>query len=195
MALADTPSSCLAAALPLTSAQNRPSWTKRISIGNLTLGDTSRSFRAFSALMKTFSAKAADVSRKWWLIDARDQVLGQVALKAANLLRGKEKVILTPHVDTGDFVIVINAEKVRLTGKKEEQKSYMSFSGYVGGHKSENVRARRLRHPELLIERAVRGMIPHNRLGRAIYRKLKVYRGDAHPHAAQQPQVIALAHK
>jgi large subunit ribosomal protein L13 len=110
-------------------------------------------------------------------------------------LRGKEKVILTPHVDTGDFVIVINAEKVRLTGKKEEQKSYMSFSGYVGGHKSENVRARRLRHPELLIERAVRGMIPHNRLGRAIYRKLKVYRGDAHPHAAQQPQVIALAHK
>lgn len=195
MALADTPSSCLAAALPLTSAQNRPSWTKRISIGNLTLGDTSRSFRAFSALMKTFSAKAGDVSRKWWLIDARDQVLGQVALKAANLLRGKEKVILTPHVDTGDFVIVINAEKVRLTGKKEEQKSYMSFSGYVGGHKSENVRARRLRHPELLIERAVRGMIPHNRLGRAIYRKLKVYRGDAHPHAAQQPQVIALAHK
>jgi len=195
MELADTPSSCLAAALPVTSAQNRPSWTKRISIGNLTLGDTSRSFRAFSALMKTFSAKAADVSRKWWLIDARDQVLGQVALKAANLLRGKEKVILTPHVDTGDFVIVINAEKVRLTGKKEEQKSYMSFSGYVGGHKSENVRARRLRHPELLIERAVRGMIPHNRLGRAIYRKLKVYRGDAHPHAAQQPQVIALAHK
>ena len=121
MALADTPSSCLAAALPVASAQNRPSWTKRISIGNLTLGDTSRSFRAFSALMKTFSAKAADVSRKWWLIDARDQVLGQVALKAANLLRGKEKVILTPHVDTGDFVIVINAEKVRLTGKKEEQ--------------------------------------------------------------------------
>lgn len=195
MALADTPSSCLATALPVASAQNRPSWTKRISIGNLTLGDTSRSFRAFSALMKTFSAKAGDVSRKWWLIDARDQVLGQVALKAANLLRGKEKVILTPHVDTGDFVIVINAEKVRLTGKKEEQKSYMSFSGYVGGHKSENVRARRLRHPELLIERAVRGMIPHNRLGRAIYRKLKVYRGDAHPHAAQQPQVIALAHK
>lgn len=195
MALAETPSSCRAAALPVASAQNRPSWTKRISIGNLTLGDTSRSFRAFSALMKTFSAKAADVSRKWWLIDARDQVLGQVALKAANLLRGKEKVILTPHVDTGDFVIVINAEKVRLTGKKEEQKSYMSFSGYVGGHKSENVRARRLRHPELLIERAVRGMIPHNRLGRAIYRKLKVYRGDAHPHAAQQPQVIALAHK
>ena len=97
--------------------------------------------------MNTFSAKAADVSRKWWVIDARDQALGRVAVKAANLLRGKEKSIFTSHVDTGDFVIVINAEKVRLTGKKEEQKSYMSFSGYVGGHKSENARARRARHP------------------------------------------------
>ena len=143
--------------------------------------------------MKTFSAKASDVSRKWWLIDAKDQVLGRVAGKAANLLRGKEKTIFTPHVDTGDFVIVVNAEKVRLTGKKEEQKSYMSFSGYVGGHKSESARARRARHPELLVERAVRGMIPHNRLGRAAYRKLKVYRGDSHPHEAQKPQVVKLA--
>jgi large subunit ribosomal protein L13 len=143
--------------------------------------------------MKTFSAKAADVSRKWWLIDARDQALGRVAVKAANLLRGKEKVIFTPHVDTGDFVVVINAEKVRLTGKKEEQKTYMSFSGYVGGHKSENARARRARHPELLVERAVRGMIPHNRLGRSVYRKLKVYRGAEHPHAAQQPASVKLS--
>ena len=142
--------------------------------------------------MKTFSAKASDIPRKWWVIDAADQVLGQVAVKAANLLRGKEKTVFTPHVDTGDFVIVINAEKVRLTGKKEEQKSYMSFSGYVGGHNSENVRARRVRHPELLIERAVRGMIPHNRLGRRVYRKLKVYRGNSHPHAAQQPQAVKL---
>ena len=142
--------------------------------------------------MKTFSAKAADVPRKWWIIDAKDQVLGQVAVKAATLLRGKEKAIFTPHVDTGDFVIVVNAEKVRVTGKKEEQKNYMSFSGYVGGHKSENVRARRARHPELLIERAVRGMIPHNRLGRAVYRKLKVYRGETHPHAAQQPALVKL---
>ena len=142
--------------------------------------------------MNTFSAKAADVSRKWWVIDARDQALGRVAVKAANLLRGKEKSIFTSHVDTGDFVIVINAEKVRLTGKKEEQKSYMSFSGYVGGHKSENVRARRARHPELLVERAVRGMIPHNRLGRSVYRKLKVYRGQEHPHAAQQPAPVKL---
>jgi len=142
--------------------------------------------------MKTFSAKANEVSRRWWLIDAKDQVLGRVAVKAANLLRGKEKTIFTPHIDAGDFVIVINAEKVRLTGKKEEQKSYMSFSGYVGGHKSESARARRARHPELLVERAVRGMVPHNRLGRAIYRKLKVYCGHSHPHAAQCPQPVKL---
>src|SRR4030081_1969858 len=142
--------------------------------------------------MKTFSAKASEVPRKWWVIDAKDQVLGQVAVKAANLLRGKEKTVFTPHVDTGDFVIVINAEKVRVTGKKEDQKSYMSFSGFVGGHKSENVGSRRARHPGLLVAPAVRGMIPHNRLGRAIYTKLKVYRGESHPHAAQQPQAVAL---
>jgi large subunit ribosomal protein L13 len=164
------------------------------AIRQLTLTAVSRSFRAlFQPVMKTFSAKANEVSRQWWLIDAKDQVLGQVAVRAANLLRGKEKPIFTPHVDTGDFVVVINAEKVRVTGKKEESKTYMSFSGYVGGHKSENVQARRVRHPELLIERAVRGMIPHNRLGRAVYRKLKVYRGDSHPHAAQQPQPVTLA--
>ncbi len=143
--------------------------------------------------MKTFSAKATEVTRRWWVIDARDQALGRVAVKAANLLRGKEKPIFTPHVDTGDFVIVVNAEKVRLTGKKEEQKTYMSFSGYVGGHKSESARARRARRPELLIERAVRGMIPHNRLGRAVYRKLKVYRGEEHPHVAQQPSAVQLS--
>jgi len=143
--------------------------------------------------MKTFSAKASEIPRKWWVIDARNQVLGKVAVKAANLLRGKQKTVLTPHVDTGDFVIVINADKVRLTGKKEEQKTYMSFSGYVGGHKSENVGARRARHPELLVERAVRGMIPHNRLGRAVYRKLKVYRGESHPHAAQKPAPVTVS--
>ena len=142
--------------------------------------------------MKTFSAKANEVARKWWVIDAKDQVLGRVAVKAANLLRGKEKTIFTPHVDTGDFVVVINADKVRLTGKKEEQKTFMSFSGFVGGHKTETARARRARHPELLVERAVRGMIPHNRLGRSVYRKLRVYRGGEHPHAAQQPETVAL---
>ena len=141
--------------------------------------------------MRTFSAKTNEVKRQWWVIDAADQVLGRVAVKAANLLRGKEKAIFTPHVDTGDFVIVINADKVRVTGKKEEQKSYMSFSGFVGGHKSESFRARRERRPELLVEKAVKGMLPHNRLGRATFTKLKVYRGAEHPHQAQQPQAVA----
>src|SRR5215213_4412104 len=134
--------------------------------------------------MGTFSAKANEVQRRWWVIDATDQVLGRVAAKAANLLRGKEKAIFTPHCDTGDFVVVINAEKVRVTGKKETDKTYMSFSGFVGGHKSETVKARRARRPELLIEHAVKGMIPHNRLGRQVYTKLKVYKGPNHPHAA-----------
>ncbi len=142
--------------------------------------------------MKTFSAKAAEVDRKWWLIDAQGQPLGRVAAKAAVLLRGKHKAIWTPHVDTGDFVVVVNCEKVVLTGSKEDDKVYTSFSGYVGGHKSENVKSRRARHPELLVERAVRGMIPHNRLGRHVYTKLKVYAGTAHPHAAQQPAVATI---
>ncbi len=143
--------------------------------------------------MKTFSAKANEVDRKWWIIDAKDEILGQVAVKAANLLRGKGKPIFTPHVDTGDFVVVINADKVRVSGKKETDKVYTSYSGYVGGHKSETVRQRRERRPALLVERAVRGMIPHNRLGRALYTKLKVYAGTEHPHEAQRPQPIALA--
>ena len=141
-------------------------------------------------MTKTFSANAHEVQRQWWVIDAADQVLGRVATKAANLLRGKEKAIYTPHCDTGDFVIVINAEKVRVTGKKEEQKTYMSFSGYVGGHKKESVKQRRARRPQLLVERAVKGMIPHNKLGRAVYTKLKVYAGADHPHAAQQPVAV-----
>jgi large subunit ribosomal protein L13 len=140
--------------------------------------------------MATYSAKDNEVQRRWWVIDAADQVLGRVAVKAANLLRGKEKSIFTSHVDTGDFVVVINADKVRVTGKKETAKTYMSFSGYVGGHKSESFRQRRARHPELLIEGAVKGMIPHNRLGRQIITKLKVYKGSEHPHAAQNPVAV-----
>ena len=142
--------------------------------------------------MKTFSAKASEVQRRWWVIDAKDQVLGRVAVKAANLMRGKEKAIFTPHVDTGDFVIVINAEKVRVTGKKEEQKSFMSFSGYVGGHHTESLKHRRARRPELLIEHAVKGMLPHNRLGRSVFNKLKVYRGSEHPHVSQQPTPVTV---
>jgi len=140
--------------------------------------------------MSTFSAKANEVKRNWWIIDAKDQVLGRVAVKAANLMRGKEKAVYTPHVDTGDFVIVINADKVRVTGKKEEAKTYMSFSGFVGGHHTENLKQRRARHPELLVEHAVRGMLPHNRLGRRVFTKLKVYTGAEHPHASQLPTSV-----
>ena len=144
--------------------------------------------------MATFSAKDNEVQRRWWVIDAADQVLGRVAVKAANLLRGKEKAIFTPNVDTGDFVVVINADKIRVTGKKETAKTYMSFSGYVGGHKSESFRQRRARHPELLVQGAVKGMIPHNRLGRQIITKLKVYKGTEHPHAAQNPVPVTEIH-
>lgn len=139
--------------------------------------------------MKTYSAKSEEVKRAWWVIDAAGQPLGRIAEKAANILRGKNKVIFTPHVDTGDFVVVINASKVTVGGKKEVAKVYTSFSGYVGGHHSETFRARRERRPELLIEHAVRGMIPHNCLGRSIYTKLKVYAGAEHPHSAQNPQI------
>ena len=143
--------------------------------------------------MNTFSAKAEQVDRKWWIIDAKDQILGEVAVTAANVLRGKNKPIFTPHVDTGDYVVVINAGAVRLTGKKETQKVYTRVSGYVGSKKVETVEKVRERHPELLIERAVKGMVPHNSLGRTILKKLKVYADDQHPHQGQAPTPLALA--
>ncbi|MBL9115740.1 MAG: 50S ribosomal protein L13 [Verrucomicrobiaceae bacterium] len=143
--------------------------------------------------MKTFSAKAENVDRKWWVIDAKDQILGDVAVAAANLLRGKTKPIFTPHVDTGDFVVVINAADVKVSGKKENQKTYTRVSGYIGSQKTETVQQLRQRHPELLVEKAIKGMIPHNRLGRAVFRKLKVYAGAQHPHEAQNPQAFAMA--
>jgi large subunit ribosomal protein L13 len=142
--------------------------------------------------MKTFSAKPAEVKRDWWVIDAKDQMLGHVAVKAATLLRGKHKPIYTTHVDTGDFVVVINADQIKVGGKKETQKEYMSFSGFVGGHKHESFRARRERRPELLIERAVKGMIMHNALGSTTYRKLHVYAGAEHPHGAQNPKAATV---
>jgi len=138
--------------------------------------------------MKTFSAKPADVGRKWYIIDAADQILGKVAVEAARLLRGKHKPIFTPHIDTGDHVVIINAEKVRLTGNKETQKIYTSYSGYVGGQKVETPKKLRARKPELLVERSVRGMIPHTRLGRAQFLKLRVYNGADHGQEAQQPE-------
>lgn len=143
--------------------------------------------------MKTFSAKAEDVNRQWWVIDAKDKVLGQVAVAAANLIRGKTRPTFTPHVDTGDFVVVINADKVRVTGKKEQQKVYTSKKGYIGNQKVETVEKVRQRRPELLVHRAVKGMVPHNRLGNAIVTKLKVYAGAEHPHSAQNPQPFVVA--
>ncbi len=137
--------------------------------------------------MKTFSAKPQEVERKWYVIDAKGKVLGQVAVEAARLLRGKHKPTFTTHIDTGDFVVVINADQVVLTGSKENAKIYSRFSGYVGGQKVETPRIVRERRPILLVERAVYGMLPHTRLGKAQYGKLKVYAGAEHPHEAQQP--------
>lgn len=142
---------------------------------------------------KTFSAKASDVEHQWFVIDAKDKILGDVAVEAARLLRGKHKAIFTPHIDTGDFVVVINADKVKFSGNKEREKIYTSYSGYVGGQKTETPRMVRKRHPELIVERAVHGMLPKTRLGSAQFGKLKVYAGDSHPHEAQQPKVHEIA--
>ena len=142
---------------------------------------------------KTFSAKAEEVQRKWWIIDADDKVLGKVAVAAANLLRGKSKPTHTLHCDTGDHVVVVNAAKVKLSGKKEEQKVYKSHSGYIGNQKIRTVKEVRAKHPERLVAKAVFGMIPHTRLGRKVYTKLRVYAGAEHPHQANQPQPVVLS--
>jgi large subunit ribosomal protein L13 len=142
--------------------------------------------------MSTFSAKAQEIDRKWWIIDAADQIVGDVAVAAASLLRGKHKPLFTTHVDCGDFVVVINADKAKFSGNKETQKLYTSFSGYVGGHKAETPQKLRKRFPERIVEKAVTGMIPHTRLGRATVKKLKVYSGSEHPHEAQSPVAFKL---
>lgn len=139
--------------------------------------------------MKTFSAKPHEVERKWYVIDAAGKVLGKVAVEAANLLRGKNKPIFTTHIDCGDYVVIINADKVVLTGNKENAKIYTRYSGYISGQKVETPRKIRLRRPQLLVELAVKGMVPHTRLGRAQLGKLKVYAGNEHPHTAQQPTI------
>ena len=142
--------------------------------------------------MKTYYAKPNEVQREWLLIDATDQVLGRVASKAAHLLKGKHKPQYTPHVDTGDFVIIINADKIRVTGKKATDKVYYHHTGYPGGLKSETFQEAMEKHPERVIEHAVKGMLPKNTLGRAMGKKLKVYAGPEHPHAAQQPREIKM---
>jgi large subunit ribosomal protein L13 len=140
--------------------------------------------------MKTYLPKVDLEKRKWHVIDADGAVLGRLAVQVANVLRGKDKPVFTPHLDAGDFVVVINAEKIRVTGKKETDKVFMSYSGWKGGEKYRTVAEVRDRHPEQLIMHAVKGMIPKNRLGSRLLTKLKVYKGAAHPHAAQQPATL-----
>ena len=142
--------------------------------------------------MKTFSAKPAEVQRDWYVIDATDQVLGRLSSEVARRLRGKHKPEYTPHVDTGDHIIVVNASKVWVTGAKKSDKSYHRVTGYVGNLKSISLEKMLQQTPERVIEIAVKGMLPKNPLGRAIYRKLKVYAGPEHPHVAQQPKPLAL---
>jgi large subunit ribosomal protein L13 len=137
--------------------------------------------------MKTYLAKKETVQPKWYLIDAEGKVLGRLAVKIANILRGRNKATYTPHVDTGDFVIVINAGKIALTGKKEETREYMSFSGYVGGEKYRKLTDVRRKKPEFILMQAVKGMLPKNYIARKMLTKLRVFAGAEHPHAAQNP--------
>ena len=144
--------------------------------------------------MSTFMATAEHAKTgQWHLIDAEGQVLGRIATRAARLLQGKHKAIYTPFIDVGDFVIVVNAAKVKLTGRKEDQKIYRQHSGYEGGLREERARLVRQRHPERLVEEAVHGMLPKTKMGQAMYRKLKVYAGPDHPHTAQKPMKLEVA--
>jgi large subunit ribosomal protein L13 len=140
--------------------------------------------------MPTSVPKESDIQRKWFVVDAEGQVLGRLATRVATVLRGKHKPIFTPHLDVGDHVVVINAEKVQLTGRKLKDKQYRWHTGYIGGLKEVNAETMLRTHPDRVIEWAVEGMLPKNRLGRAMAKKLKVYRGAEHPHGAQQPQPL-----
>ncbi len=143
--------------------------------------------------MKTATPKAEDIKQDWYLIDASDQILGRLATKTATLLRGKNKPYFSPHLDTGDFVIIINAEKIKLTGNKELLKTYKRYSGYPGGLSEVSFKRMLLEKPEEIIIHAVKGMLPKNILGRKLIKKLKVYTGNEHPHSAQNPQSISIA--
>ena len=142
--------------------------------------------------MKTFSAKPETVKRDWYVVDANGKTLGRLATEIARRLRGKHKAEYTPHVDTGDYIVVVNAEKVRVTGNKASDKMYYNHSGYIGGLKAISFEKLIDKKPEQVIERAVKGMLPKNPLGRAMFRKLKVYAGTEHKHTAQQPQVLEI---
>jgi large subunit ribosomal protein L13 len=143
--------------------------------------------------MRTVSVRKEDVHPTWYVVDAENQVLGRLASEVAKILRGKHKPTFTPHVDTGDYVIIINAHKVVLTGNKWDQKVYRWHTGYPGGFREIGVRKLHQRHPERVVEYAIRGMLPKNKLGRAMFRKLKVYAAGTHPHAAQQPEALAFS--
>lgn len=143
-------------------------------------------------MTRTYSAKEADIKRKWYVVDAEGKTLGRLATQVAIVLRGKHKPIFTPHVDTGDHVIVVNAEKIHLTGDKVRQKTYYRHSGYPGGLKSETVKDLLERKPYVIVERAIKGMLPKTTLGKQMARKLNVYAGPTHPHQAQQPEVLPL---
>lgn len=140
--------------------------------------------------MRTYTAKAEDIERRWYVVSADGEILGRMAVRIAKVLRGKHKPLFTPHVDCGDHVIVTDADKVQLTGRKWQQKMYYAHSGYSGGLKAATAQRMKDKHPEKIIRHAVRGMLPHNRLGRQILRKLKVYVGPEHPHEAQGPQPL-----
>ena len=144
-------------------------------------------------LMKTFMPKAAEISRKWYVVDAEGQTLGRLASEVAKVLRGKNKPTFTPHADMGDFVIVVNADKVVLTGNKLDKKFHYHHTGYPGGLKSVSYKMMLQKKPERIIEMAVKGMLPHNKLGAQMYKKLKVYAGNTHNHEAQQPEVLTLS--
>ncbi|HYW91127.1 MAG TPA: 50S ribosomal protein L13 [Gammaproteobacteria bacterium] len=142
--------------------------------------------------MKTFSAKPETVTRDWYVVDAEGKTLGRLATEVARRLRGKHKPEYTPHVDTGDYIVVVNAEKIRVTGRKRRDKMYYRFTGYVGNMKSISLEDQLAKAPERVIQHAVKGMLPKNPLGRAMFRKLKVYRGPEHRHAAQQPRPLEI---
>lgn len=141
--------------------------------------------------MKTTLATNTDHNKSWFVVDAADKTLGRISVKIANVLRGRHKPTYTPHADTGDFVVVINADKIKLSGKKNTDKRYMFYSGWMGGESYVSLSEMRDRKPEFIIEHAVKGMLPRNRLGRQMIRKLKVYAGSEHPHEAQQPKPLA----
>ena len=142
--------------------------------------------------MKTKTLKISEIEKTWWIADAESQVLGRLASKIAQVLRGKHKVNFVPHLDNGDCVVVVNAEKVMVTGNKEEDKSYFRHTGYVGGVKTTSLAHLRRTYPERIIEKAVKGMLPHNKLGRKMLGHLKVYAGPNHPHAAQDPKTLEI---